>query len=218
MASVARGPGRPAIVAGVAVAAVVLVVVGFLLGRDPRPHALRPGPVDVGFAQDMATHHDQAVLMANLALTRGDQAVQGIADSILTNQSEEIGQLRGWLQLWGRSIADPHPMSWMPAGAIGMSAQQMAQMQQSDAMPGMATPLQLAALYARTGKQFDVLFLQLMIRHHQGGIEMAHYAEVHATLDAVRTAATAMRAEQVQDLALMQPLLAADGGSQLPTP
>ena len=160
----------------------------------------------------MSTHHDQAVLMANLALTRGGVAVQGIADSILTDQSQEIGQLRGWLQLWGEPIADPHPMAWM-----GMSMPDMT-MTADAPMPGMASATQLSTLYTLTGKQFDVLFLQLMIRHHEGGIEMSHYAELHASLPTVQSAATAMRVEQVNDLALMQPLLQADGGKPLPQP
>ena len=91
-------------------------------------------------------------------------------------------------------------------------------MQASSSMPGMASPSELATLYSLTGKPFDVMFLQLMIRHHQGGIEMAHYAETHARLATVRAAATAMRVEQAQDLAFMEPLLIAYGGKQLPTP
>ena len=212
MAAVA--PSRQLRLAEAIAVAVVLVLVGYLIGRAPRGHAAKPSAVDIGFAQDMSTHHDQAVLMANLALSRGGVAVQGIADSILTDQSQEIGQLRGWLQLWGDPIANPHPMAWM-----GMSDSMPGMTMTSDApMPGMASATQLSALYGLTGKQFDVLFLQLMIRHHQGGIEMAHYAEQHAVLSTVQSAATAMRVEQVNDLALMQPLLEADGGKPLPQP
>jgi len=200
-------------VAGAVGLAVLLAVLTYLIGRQTGDHALtRPGAVDVGFSQDMATHHDQAVVMANMALTRGSPAVQGIADTILTDQSQEIGQLRGWLQLWNEPIADPHPMSWMPADAMSGHAM-------SDGlMPGMASPGELATLYTKTGKQFDVLFLQLMIRHHQGGLEMSHYAETHARLAGVRTAATAMRVEQAQDLTLMVPLLQTDGAKELPAP
>jgi len=194
--------------------ALVLATLTYLIGRQTgAPHAAtRPGPVDVGFSQDMAAHHDQAVVMANMAITRGGPAVRGIADTILTDQSQEIGQLRGWLQLWDEPIADPHPMSWMPVEA-------MAGHEMGDAsMPGMASPGELATLYSRSGKQFDVWFLQLMIRHHQGGVLMAHYAETHARLAGVRSAATAMRVEQAQDLSLMLPLLQADGGKELPAP
>lgn len=216
MGAVTAAARKPWVTVAAAVAAaLVLSALTFLIGRGtkPSPPGNTPGAVDIGFSQDMATHHDQAVLMANLAITRGDSAVKGIADSILTIQSQELGQLRGWLQLWGKPAADPYPMSWMPHDSMSMPG-----MQSSSSMPGMASPTQLATLYSLTGKQFDVLFLQLMIRHHQGGIEMAHYAEVNARMVTVRAAATAMRVEQAQDLAYMQPLLTVDGGQPLPTP
>jgi uncharacterized protein (DUF305 family) len=202
-------------ISAIAAAAVVLAVLTFLIGHSTKPSANgSPSSVDIGFSQDMASHHDQAVLMANLAITRGGAAVQSIADSILTVQSQEIGQLRGWLQLWHEPAADAHPMSWMATGG----ADAMPDMQAGATMPGMASATELATLYSLTGKRFDVLFLQLMIRHHQGGIEMAHYAETHARLTSVRSAATGMRVEQAQDIAFMEPLLASDGGKQLQAP
>ena len=197
----------------------MLAVLTFLIGHETRATpraatAAQPGPVDIGFSQDMATHHDQAVLMANLAIARGGPAVRAIGDSILTVQSQEIGQLRGWLELWGKPAADPTPMSWMSEGGTGMAGMPAG----TTTMPGMAAPTQLVTLYNLSGTKFDVLFLQLMIRHHQGGIEMAHYAELHARLPAVRNAATAMRVDEVQDIAVMQLLLKADGAQELPAP
>ena len=53
-------------------------------------------------------------------------------------------------------------------------------------MPGMATEEELAELRGLTGTAFDVEFLRLMIRHHQGGLEMAEYAAEHADVAAVR--------------------------------
>ena len=47
-------------------------------------------------------------------------------------------------------------------------------------MPGMATEDELANLRALSGTAFDVEFLRLMIRHHQGGLDMAQYAAEHA--------------------------------------
>lgn len=221
-ATVRADPGR----AAVALGALLLVLVGLLgfgIGRGAAArHGKAPataGAVDVGFAQDMTTHHEQAVLMANLALTRGSPAVQAIADGILIAQSEEIGQMEGWLQLWHQPLADPHPMAWMGGmGSMGRSPSAASMAGSANLMPGMASAQQLAALYDRRGRSFDVLFLQLMIRHHEGGIEMAHYAETHARLVYVRRAATAMRIEEVQDLGVMEPLLRADGGRELPAP
>lgn len=208
------------------VAVVVLAVVGlaFALGHltaggtdapaASRPAGAAPGPIAVGFAQDMAVHHDQAVLMSNLAQTRAGPAVRAIADSILIGQSQQIGVLRGWLQLWHESPASPHPMAWMSGRHSSMPGNAGA----AGAMPGMASPDELNALANRTGGKFDVMYLRLMIRHHQGGIAMARDAATHAKLGAVRQTAKAMYLQQIQDIAQMRALLAADGGKPLPPP
>jgi uncharacterized protein (DUF305 family) len=98
----------------------------------------------------------------------------------------------------------PITMSGLPAG--------------STAMPGMASPAQLAQLDTLSGKAFDVLFLQLMIRHHEGGIAMAQYAQAHARLAAVRSAAQSMAYQQVEDIGNMRALLTAEGGKELTPP
>ena len=111
--------------------------------------------------------------------------------------------MRGWLKLWGKPAADPTPMAWMslvPSTTMSMS------------MPGMASPDELTRLSTLGGKHFDVLFLQLMIRHHLGGLEMCQYARDHAKLSVVRNAATAEAVEQIEDLGELQALLKADGG------
>jgi uncharacterized protein (DUF305 family) len=197
----------------IALLVVVAVGVGRLSNHAGSPH--RPGAVDIGFVQDMAVHHEQAVLMANLAQTRGGSAVESLANAILVNQSQEIGMMRGWLRLWGEPATDPRPMAWM-AEASGSSMPEMSM--SADSMPGMATPAQLTRLATLSGKRFDVLFLQLMIRHHEGGLEMCQYAEAHATLALVRSTAASMAVEQIEDLGQMKALLKADGAQPLPVP
>ena len=156
--------------------------------------------------------------MANLAMTRGGVAVKALANAIMINQSQEVGLLRGWLTLWHQPAASPAPMAWMSDASTGMAGMSMSLPAGSTAMPGMASAGEMASLTTKTGTAFDVLFLQLMIRHHEGGIEMAQYARAHAKLAAVRTAAQAMAFAQIEDLAQMRPLLAADGGKELPPP
>jgi len=200
------------------------IALAFVLGRltvGSSSSSPRPGAVDVGFSQDMAVHHEQAVLMAGLAQTRGGSAVAALADAILTTQSQEIGLTRGWLKVWGKAATNAHPMAWMPAAANSMPGMTMAPAELpagSTAMPGMASPAQLGRLAHLTGRRFDVLFLQLMIRHHQGGLQMCRFTETHATLALVRDAARSMAFEQVQDLAQLRALLAADGAAPLPAP
>jgi uncharacterized protein (DUF305 family) len=83
-------------------------------------------------------------------------------------------------------------------------------------MPGMATPEELAKLRSLSGTALDVYFLQLMIRHHQGGAPMAQYAAVHASEPAVRALADNMAQWQDSELRSMTSLLAARGGAPLP--
>ncbi len=194
---------------------VVAIVAAFFAGRQSRDapdRSPQPSAVDTGFAQDMATHHEQAVLMAILALGRARTAVRGIAEAILTNQSQEIGLFRGWLRLWGEPGVAPHPMAWMGHSMAGMPGMK------ASSMPGMATPAQLDRLYRLQGKAFDVLFLKLMIRHHQGGLLMTKAVLADRILPTTRTAAQSISAEQIEDIGTMRALLAADGGTPLPAP
>ena len=145
------------------------VVLG--IGRDD---AATPGAVDVGFSRDMAAHHLQGVEMANLATDHSeDPAVRGLAFDIATTQTNQVGRMQGWLALWGYSPTGGDAMAWMGHDMAGMH------MSAGTLMPGMATEEELANLRSLQGTAFDVEFLRLMIRHHQGGLEMAQYATAH---------------------------------------
>lgn len=179
-----------------------------------------PGPVDIGFSKDMAVHHDQAILMAVLAQPRAGPAVKALADGILLSQSSQIGAMRGWLQLWGETPDATPEMTWMAGAHVhsDMCLPGANGHQGHLHMPGMALPEELNALWARTGDAFDVHFLQLMIRHHQGGIDMARFTAERAHLAPVRQAAEVMVMEQVKDIAQMQRLLAHQGAPMLAFP
>lgn len=198
---------------GFVLAVVLLVVAGtaFLIGRASLgdPVEASPSAVDIGFSQDMAVHHEQAIVMSTLAQTRAGASVRTIASGILVGQSQEVGAMRGWLRLWEEPSVDPHPMSWMSSmshmgGMPGMEHREM---------PGMATSGQLTRLAQLEGVPFDRLFLQLMIRHHRGGITMAADARKHAALQVVRDAAATMIVEQTEDLAALRALLSATSSS-----
>lgn len=199
-------------------AALAVVVVAFASGHwlaaraELRAHP-RPGPADIGFCQDMVAHHEQAVLMATLAMDRASPAVHALAQSILVSQSGEIGVMRGWLQLWGAPLVAPRPMAWM-ADAGDASA---AASQPRPAMPGMASPAELQQLWQARGQSFDILFMQLMTRHHEGGLLMANEVQNSARLQAVRDTGRGMLFEQAQEIALMAQLLQADGAAPLPS-
>lgn len=196
----------------VLVAALAAVLVG--CGAAPEKTPPEPNAVAVGFCQDMSVHHEQAILMSQLALTHGTPAIRAIALSILSSQSEDVGAMRGWLRLWGESAIDPHPMEWM-MGSMATTPMPGMAMPTSSWMPGMATPMEMIRLYQRTGKAFDVLYLQLMIRHHLAGIQMARAAVAGKATQPVSDAAEQMVVAEVEDLGVMRALLAADGGREL---
>ena len=215
--------GRGLVVALVAVIAVALVALGgglavaLGIGRTDEPGTTS---VDAGFARDMSTHHVQAVEMANLAQTRSsDPQVQQLAFDIASTQNNQVGRMRGWLSLWGLPLkGDGAVMSWMGGGGHGMH--DMAAMQQAEQrgvpMPGMASEADLTQLRSLTGTPFDVLFLQLMIRHHQGGTDMAGYGAAHAQEPAVRDLATTIAETQTAEVTTMEQMLRAKGGAPLP--
>jgi uncharacterized protein (DUF305 family) len=213
----ARSPLRAALLAVIAVGLVLLggaLAVALGIGRGPEAPAA--GSVDVGFSRDMAAHHLQGVEMANLALeTSTDPAVRGLAFDIATTQTNQAGRMQGWLAYWGHSPTGGEVMAWMGDGGHG--GHEMSGMD-GGLMPGMATEEELAALRELSGTEFDVEFLRLMTRHHQGGLEMALYAAEHGETSVVRDLAKAIADSQTAETDLMVGMLADRGGTPLPAP
>ena len=93
---------------------------------------------------------------------------QALAYDIETSQTVQIGEMQGWLDSLG-IVARQHGIRWPGwPGTLTCEANGL--------MPGMATPAQMTTLETLHGKALDILFLQLMIHHHQGGVTMAQYA------------------------------------------
>ncbi|MFC0634824.1 DUF305 domain-containing protein [Brevundimonas balnearis] len=127
---------------------------------------------DVAFMQGMIQHHAQAVEMAALVEGRTNrQELIEIAGRIDASQGDEIAFMQGWLRERGEDAPDPAAMSGH-AGHQGMDHGAHAGHGGGHAMPGMATPAQMAELATLTGPAFDRMFLDLMIAHHEGAVEM----------------------------------------------
>jgi uncharacterized protein (DUF305 family) len=166
----------------------------------------------------MSRHHLQGVQMANLAADRStDPEVRQLAFDISATQTNQAGRMEGWLSLWGLPPSGGETMAWMGGTAGGHSGHSM-DMGEGDLMPGMATQAELAELGNLTDAEFDVEFLRLMIRHHQGGKEMAVYAAEHADVAAVRRLAGTIADTQTAEVTTMARMLAARGGTPLPSP
>ena len=191
---------------------------GLLLGGVPgsgAPAVPAADSVDVGFSQDMTVHHQQAVTMASWERDHtSDPVLHQLAADIEATQTAQIGTMQGWLELWDAAqLPTGGHMKWMtepshdhapvpPSGA--------------DRMPGMASDDELAALRAATGRQMDVLFLQLMLRHHEGGAGMLAYAAERAAVPQVRNLASQMLRSQTSEAGYLRQLLTERGGQPLP--
>ncbi|MEY4767180.1 MAG: hypothetical protein RI907_3853, partial [Pseudomonadota bacterium] len=120
-----------------------------------------PGPVSVGFAQDMSLHHEQALQMAELALKRASPDVRGVAEGILRQQLRELGYLQGWLMLWDASAASSEDgMPWMKQAYRASNQRDEAferfieRCSQSPGMPGAASAAELDSLANLRGAAF----------------------------------------------------------------
>jgi uncharacterized protein (DUF305 family) len=110
---------------------------------------------DVTFAQQMVPHHSQALDMAKLVPSRStNPKVIDLASRIEKAQDPEIRQMQGWLGTWGAGTSSMPGMSHEP-------------------MPGMMSGDDMKKLEAVKGAEFDKMWLDMMIQHHQGAIDMA---------------------------------------------
>jgi uncharacterized protein (DUF305 family) len=119
----------------------------------------------------MATHHTQAVEMSFVIRDKSsDEELRTLAYDIIVTQSTQRGIFMGWVQEWGLPQASTvRRMTWMPGHAqVDQGAEGGMPL-----MHGMANDDELRRLRVAQGTDAEILFLQLMIRHHEGGVLMA---------------------------------------------
>ena len=159
--------------------------------------------------QHMIVHHAQAVEMVGLLETRGaSPAVRLLGRRIALSQQAEMDLMRDWLTRRDQPLA----MAGMDHAGMDHSAHAGHAMPASDTpiMPGMLSPAQMQTLAAASGPAFDRLFLQGMIRHHQGALDMvdALLATPGAADDSLLSDFTAsVVADQSTEILRMQSIL-----------
>ena len=135
------------------------------------------------FAEMMIPHHVQAIEMSELALERSqDPEVTALAEQILAAQAPEIEDMKTW-------------------GDLNLEAHA------GHTMMGMLTPAQMSALAAATGPEFDRLFLEGMIVHHEGAIQMAQMV-IQSSSPQAKQLGEEIVASQTAEIKLMQEMLA----------
>lgn len=119
---------------------------------------------DVTFLQDMIRHHAQAVVMGDIVKGRlTDAKVRSMASRISDEQKPEMKGMASTLRSWGEKV---------PIEASNPSGSGHGSHDDHTDMPGMATPAQLSDLRTAKGADVDRLYLDLMIAHHEGALEM----------------------------------------------
>ena len=154
---------------------------------------------DVSFARGMVPHHQQAVTMADLALTQStNPQIQDLATRIKLAQGQEISLLDGWLAAWGEQATDHAGHS--PGGK---------------GRKGMVSAADLAALETAQGPEFDRLFVRHMTAHHRGAVEMAKAQLDGGKFEPAKVLAREITAAQEREIAEMAQIL---GATSVPAP
>lgn len=147
---------------------------------------------DVMFAQMMIPHHEQAIELADMALdptTNATDDVKALATQIKAAQDPEIATMKQLLSSWGESV------------------EMDSSMDHGDMMTGMLTAEELATLSSLRGVEFDRAWVEAMIAHHEGAIEMALDVMQKGSSPAVKTLADAIITGQEAEIEEMSNLL-----------
>ena len=159
---------------------------------------------EAGFARDMMVHHAQAVQMTEIVRDKTESnEIRILASDISLTQQAQIGQMQGWLGVWGLPVTGTEPaMAWMGHPTEGR-------------MPGMATPEEVNRLRNAPPEEADSMFLRLMIPHHQAAVPMAEAILKETDRPEVERLASAIVASQRTEIATMRDMLK-DMGEEAP--
>lgn len=148
---------------------------------------------DVAFATGMIPHHAQAIEMSDLAATRAaNPQVKALAAQVKAAQGPEITQMTSWLKAWGKPV--PSTSGGHDGGHGGD-------------MPGMMSADDMAKLKAASGPAFDRMFLEMMIRHHEGAIAMADKEKAEGLYPEAKKVAQDIATSQAAEIKTMRDLL-----------
>jgi len=162
------------------------------------PESANFNATDVAFAQGMIPHHAQAIEMADMVEGRTTNPdVVALAKEIRAAQGPEIQTMTNWLSSWGQPVpsTDDH-------GGHDMSGME------SMMMSGMMSEADMDRLMKSSGTAFDRMWMEMMILHHEGAVEMARSELATGKDAAVKRLAQAIIDSQTTEIATMNSLLA----------
>lgn len=164
----------------------------------------RHNQADVAFAQGMIVHHRQAVAMSEMAESHASSSdVKALAEKIQQAQEPEIATMSAWLKAWGEKV---------PEGMGGMGESPgMHHGHDGTPMPGMMDPQQMDQMMNQMkdarGKAFDTMFLNMMIKHHEGAIAMARTEKQEGIYGPAKKLADDIITAQTAEIARMRTML-----------
>ena len=198
----------------IVLACLVVGGLAFAVGRfsafGTSPSTPSTSSAEAGFARDMQVHHAQAIAMAmEIYRKTDDEQLRALSYDIATGQSGQRGEMFDWLVRWGLPQSGGPLMAWMASSQSGHEhgGNEAGSPQTKDearTAMGMASDAELDALAQATGENADCLFLQLMIRHHQGSVPMAEAVLDLGSEPRVLQVAETIRVGQTAEIAAMQ--------------
>lgn len=161
---------------------------------------------DVTFASQMIVHHASAVHMAKMVDGKEVSAETAqLADAIEAAQTPEIEQMSTWLEAWGEPVPDVGDMM------SGMNGMDMGDMDMGDMsnmdMPGMMSEGEMSALADAEGAEFETMWLEMMVKHHQGAVEMAQTEQADGQYQPAIDLAEQIETSQTAEIDEMQAML-----------
>jgi uncharacterized protein (DUF305 family) len=181
----------PRIRTAAAVALVALLALAIVAGCGGGDGDSAHNAQDVSFAKDMVPHHQQAVMMADMALTQSTSPqLKDLASRIKASQTAEISTMSGWLAEWGEEATDHSSHS----------------MDSSEGMKGMVSDPDMSAMGTARGPDFDRLFVKHMTAHHEGAVEMAKTQLEKGRYEPAKALARDITAAQQKEIAEMAKL------------
>src|SRR5512145_76267 len=158
---------------------------------------------DVDFASDMIQHHAQALQMVDLTLGRKlDAEVVTLTEQIRTAQAPEIEKMADWLEDWDQPVPET---SRDHANAHAQEHGESVEMDTD--MPGMLSAKELESLESASGPEFQTMWLEMMIEHHEGAVEMAEVQVEEGSNAKAVALAEDIISTQEREISTMQDLL-----------
>ncbi len=164
---------------------------------------------DVAFATDMIQHHAQALSMVDLTLDRPlDPEVQALAEEIRAAQAPEIETMADWLTDWDEPVPETMRDHATAGHDMGDMSDTMDDMEDHGSdMPGMMSAEDMDALEGSADADFQQMWLERMIEHHEGAVEMARAEQEGGRFEPAVDLAGQIIDSQTEEITTMRELL-----------